>query len=265
MTNEQMDEWPKPVETFLDEAALHLRRSDVVLCRGKRSLFSRLIRWATRSHFSHTAVVFLIPKHDEGFNNTFLIESITSGVDITDLHHYAVEHADAYDVAIKRLERDWFDENVQRLVRGRMLNFIKAEYDFGTILAIARSVLRKLLFGLRTRFAGLEPTLRRTYARKGLAPAQFICSGFVQYGFLATVRALVARDRLPEPCLDEVLFKDGLTARSDTAAVLSTTPENLARSEKLTWKFVIRDGLVHPVNTAAEADRLLERPSEGTP
>ncbi|QLH37961.1 MAG: hypothetical protein HWD60_01765 [Defluviicoccus sp.] len=52
----------------------HIRRGDIVLCRGKKSAFSRLIRWATRSYFSHAALVFVTPDRDQNFNNTFLID-----------------------------------------------------------------------------------------------------------------------------------------------------------------------------------------------
>src|SRR5882757_3224319 len=92
---------------FLTNAAHYLQRGDVVLCKGKATLFSLAIRWWTRSHFSHTALVFAVPSAEEGFERTFLIEAGTSGVDITDLKHYAVDRARAYDIAIKQFEQPW--------------------------------------------------------------------------------------------------------------------------------------------------------------
>ena len=56
--------WPMPVAQFL--AGNYLQRSDIVLCRGKRSLFSWLIRMATRSYFSHAGLIFLVPNPHEG-------------------------------------------------------------------------------------------------------------------------------------------------------------------------------------------------------
>lgn len=222
-------------------------------------VFSRLIRWATRSHFSHAALIFLVPKPDDGFDSVFVIESVPSGVDITNLRHYAIDYSDAYDVAIRRLEKEWFTPDVQRLVRGRMPNFIKAEYDFATIVAIARSVLQRLMFGLRMRLSGLEPTLRRTYARGGLAPASFICSGFVQYGFIDAIRSLVREGKLAPAALDDVLFGASLTPQSGTVQILATTPEDVAATPKLAWKYVVIGRQVHPVASAADAARLLGR------
>lgn len=251
------DKWPMPVETFLASADRHLRRSDIVLCRGKKSLFSKLISWATKSQYSHAALVFLIPQFDAGFRNTFLIESVPSGVDITDLRHYVVDHADAYDVVVRRLDRDWFTEDVQRLVCGRMLDFIKADYDFATIWTLAKSVFDRIVFGIQVRVSGLEKTLRKTHDKQKLAPAQFICSGFVQYGMAETVRRLVDEGELPPACLDAVLFRPGLTPDADVDALLSTTPQDIAATDKLDWLYVFVKKQVYRVSTQAEVNRLL--------
>ncbi len=256
------DKEPIPVRDFL--AQDKLKHADIVLCRGKKSLFSRLIRWATKSNFSHAAIVFVIPDKDKGFENTFLIESVTSGVDITDLRHYAVDKWREYDVAIKRLEAPWFSddpgsEDIRRLVRGSMLDFIKAEYDFLTVWRLALKVAQRLLFGVRVRLFGLEPTLRSTYARKKLAPGYFICSGFVQYAFYDAVRRLVTKGRLTPAHLREVIFHPPTSARPDTAKLLSTTPEELAQAEQLSWKYVIIDRYVYEVTDKAEAYALIAR------
>lgn len=246
-----------PVETFLANADRYLRRSDVVLCRGKTSLFSRLIRWATKSQYSHAALVFLIPHFDNGFDNTFLIESVPSGVDVTDLRHYVIEGANNYDVVVRRLDHDWFTEDVQRIVRGRMLDFIKADYDFATIWTLAKSTFERIVFGIQVRVSGLERTLRKTHAKQKLAPAQFICSGFVQYGMAETVRQLVQAGKLPPACLDAVLFRPGLTPVSDADAMLATTPEDIAATDKLQWLYVFVKKQVYRASTRAEVDRLL--------
>ncbi len=253
---------PVPVQDFL--AQNQLRRADIVLCRGKKSLFSRLIRWATRSHFSHAAIVFVIPSQDKGFDNTFLMESVTSGVDITDIRHYAIDEWRSYDLAIKRLEAPWFAtgpgaEDFRRLVRGCMLNFVKADYDYLNVWRIAVEVVRRFVFGVRVRFGGLEPTLRKAYAKGQLAPGSFICGGFVQYGFYDAVKRLVDADRLTDAELAEVVFNPKASARPDTPTLLSTTPEDLAQAEQLSWKYVIIDRYVYEVADKEEAYALIAR------
>ncbi len=83
--------FPMPVKEFLEREDV-LKRSDVMLSRHKKALFSKLIMWGTKSLFSHAALVFVIPFKEEGFANTFIIESIGDGIDITNLYYYLVEH-----------------------------------------------------------------------------------------------------------------------------------------------------------------------------
>jgi hypothetical protein len=243
------------VEEFL--AGNHVRRADIVLCRGKKGAFSRLIRWATGSYFSHAALVFLTPDRDHHFNNTFLIESVTSGVDLTDLRHYVVDHVSDYDVAILRYEAPWFTGDHACLVRGVMLDFIKADYDFTTVWQIAWTVAKRLVFCVQAGVTGLQSTLERTYAQGRLAPGQFICSGFIQYGFYDAIDRMVRRGVLPEACLSEVLFRPGLQVPPDHAMLMSTTPEDLASSPLLNWRYLIVRGTVHPVTSRDEAYGLL--------
>jgi hypothetical protein len=243
------------VEEFL--AGDHVRRADIVLCRGKKSLFSRLIRWATRSYFSHAALVFVTPNRDENFNSIFLIESVTSGVDLTDLRHYVVDHVSDYDVAILRYEAPWFTDDHACLIRGIMLDFIKAEYDFNTVWQIAWAVVKRLAFCVQARVAGLQSTLERTYAEGRLAPGQFICSGFVQYCFYDAIDRMVRRGSLPDAYRSEVLFRPGLQVPPEHAMLLSTTPEDLASSPLLSWRYLIVRGTVHRVDSRDEAYTLL--------
>ncbi len=253
---------PVPVREFLTQDKL--KRADIVLCRGKKSLYSRLIRWATKSNFSHAAIVFVTPSRDKGFDNTFLLESVTGGVDITDIQHYAIDEWRGYDLAIKRFEAPWFAtgpeaEDIRRLVRGCMLNFVKADYDYLNVWRLAVGVVRRFVFGVRVRVGGLEPTLRRAYAKGQLAPGSFICSGFVQYGFYDAVRRLADANRLTDSELAEVVFKPTASARPDTATLLSTTPEDLAQAEQLSWKYVIIDQHVYEVTSKTEAYALIAR------
>jgi len=243
------------VDEFLKSGLLE--RADVVLCSSKKNLFSRLIRFGTRSPFCHAALVFVVPSVDMGFEKTFVIESGTSGVDITPLEHYVVDSH--YQVGIKRLERPWFqgsDEGraLQREVRGHMLNFIKAEYDYMTIWRVAMSIFDRMVFGMRR------------YIRKGTAkaldqgaraPNSFVCSGFVQYGFHATVSRTVQQDGAAADRLDEVVFYDSPLADDPLNSLLAVTPDDLARTGKLAWKWVISKGDVYEVDHYADACRLM--------
>lgn len=235
-----------PLEEFL--AGDFLQRSDVILFHTSRGLFAWAIRWFTKSPFSHAALLFLIPKRDEGFENSFVIESSIGGVDIENFRNYA--NSAKYVLAVKRFEQPWFSTTYQKRVRGVMLNYIKAEYDYFTIGRIAISVIRRVLFGIRVRLKGLRDSIADIHARRSLVPGEFICSGFLQYGFFKTVETAVKSGDLPPETVEEVRF--GPSDSHDDAALLATTPEDLAASEKLQWRYMIKAGRVYPVSSYEE-------------
>jgi hypothetical protein len=240
-----------------------LKRTDVVLTRARKSFISKLIMCGTKSNWSHTALIFVIADPQTGYDNTFVIESIGDGIDITNLRFYLEEHAEDYDVGIKRLESGWFAEGqmglkIRRRIRGNMLNFIKAEYDFATILQIARMVLRKIVFGIQVRFSGLEKAIVKTRAKKRLVPGQFICSGFVQYAFYDTINKLINEGQLDKDKLNEVIFNPRFTSNSDHNVLLATTPEDIAKTDKLKWKYVAKKGKVYEVGSNTEVEKILK-------
>ena len=122
----RVDQWPKSVDEFL--AGNYLERADVVLTRREWDPASYVIRWVTDSPFSHSAMIFTSPVHEQGFASTFVIEAGTDGVDLTNFRDYVDDKSSA--VAIKRLKRDWFSADKQSRVRGLLLENIKADYNY---------------------------------------------------------------------------------------------------------------------------------------
>ena len=73
-----------PLNYFLQEHTdddPFLRVADVVLRENKnpKELFAHMIRVATGSKWSHSALVSLLSDPYKGFNNTFLMEAMTKG------------------------------------------------------------------------------------------------------------------------------------------------------------------------------------------
>ena len=266
--------WPMPVEDFL--AGKYLERADVVLTRRAWDVASWAIRWATNSPFSHAAMVFTGPQFESGYTSTFVIESGTSGVDLTNLRDYIADKS-AF-IAIKRFKQPWFDEAKQSRVRGLLLDKIKASYNYWAIGTIARN----LWFGVERSVSGDQKTMRRFRERKWDAPTEFICSGLVQIGFVEAALEYIKAGTLPPTALNEVVFEKEAATRlperedwgyldaesSKTTAVLfrkqnfdalqSVTPEDLAASEKLEWLYFIKNGLVYKVTSYADVRKLIE-------
>jgi hypothetical protein len=262
--------FPMPVADFVKGA--FLRRADVVLMRGHR-LFSRAIRYATDSPFSHAALIFLVPDLEQGFDHAFLLEAVPAGVDVSRISHVTEAKPDgsyAAAVAILRLKAPWFGDDIARVVRGHMLDFIEAGYDWRTVFSIMMHVLRARLFGAKEEVPhALAHALRSAQARKGVAPGNFICSGFVQYGYLRALQDLADRD---PPALSERELRRAVFSRrlveipipamlggdpACLATLMSTTPEEISQSENLEWKYVLLRGQAYEVADRAEAVRLI--------
>ena len=266
------DVWPKPVQEFLD--GKYLQRADVVLTRRSGDIASSIIRWATNSAFSHAALVYTGAQFDQGISGTFVIEAGTSGVDLTSLRDYA-ENKSTY-VAIKRLNRDWFNEARQARARGVLLDKIKDTYDFWTVWRITKN----LWFGVQSKMSGKQRTVAAYHKRAWQPPNEYICSGLVQVGFVqATVEAIereglspeVLRDvvfsksaesRLPEPGSWKYLGDEAKGTAVDFQYVLNDelyaiTPEDLAQTEKLEWLYLIKGGSVYKVTSYADVKKLV--------
>ena len=248
-------------EEFLNSGSL--KRVDVMLSKNKKAFFSKLIMWATKSNWSHAALVFVISSPKTGFDNTFVIESTGDGVDITNLRYYLEEHSKEYDIGFKRLDVEWFSNDklgleIRKRIRGSMLNLIKAKYDMGKILHIAKMILERLLFGVRVRISSLEKVMRKAREKGNRVPSQFICSGLVQYGFYSTISELIGEGVLSEDKLKDVIFNPRIDGDIDRDILLSTTPQDLANSEKLKWKYVIHDGKTYEISTSAEVEKIIK-------
>lgn len=246
-------QFPMPVGRFLAEAEKHLNRGDIVLSRGN-TLSSRLIRRATGGFFSHAALVFLVPQPEEGFSNTFLVESVSSGVGIASLKGWIAGRRPIADIAIVRVEQPGLDEDYFRQVRGLMLDYVKSGYDYSRAFRLGLSFLFASRLGWFSMKEGgrtsMRAAIRQTRSRPvRWVPPQFICSGFIQYGYVA---ALARRGEEAS----RVVFKDGLS-ELDRDGLLATTPEDIARSDKVTWRFAVRRGWVHQVKDYASARRVI--------
>jgi hypothetical protein len=240
------------VEVFLDHADLLLKRSDIVLSRSP-TLASKLIRWGTGGFFSHAALVFLVPKPQEGFVSTFVLESISSGVGLANLRDYIDRKHGHSDIVVRRLEALWFTEDRRAELRGLMLERVKARYDYGRVFRLALSSLFGIQLGyerLRTSaVSAMGRTVRRARRRKAnWVPPQFICSGFVQYGFAEIAR----RYKVPEK---EISFSGELKLTEED--ILAITPEDIAKTARLQWLYAITRGRVYRVTTYEEAKAVI--------
>ena len=233
--------FPMTVKAFFAEADFHLRHGDILLSRSP-TFASQVIRFISGQFFSHAAVVFLLPQKLQHFTHTFVIESLFNGVGIANLESYTSWRNPVEEVGVLRLEGREFTKDFFRRANGTLLNELNKPYDFTRLwhLAVASVLGRK---GGGSQLPQKHRRFRRWY------PRQFICSGFIQFGF---------HQAAVEENIDtqDVILTNGL-ANPSMDDLMGTTPEDLAKSDKLTWKYVIRRGWVYEATSYDNAKRII--------
>ncbi len=244
MSNNVGDEppqFPMRVNDFLAKADHYLNPGDIILTRGNY-LSSQIIRWIIGSFFSHAALVFLTPRPENGLNNTFVLESMPTGIGLAKLKTYIGGAKPSEDVAILRMQGAGIDEIYFKQVGALMLDYVKTSYDFGRAINLGLS----LFFSLRRKFAKAG---RHYSLFKQWTPSQFICSGFIQYGFVEALRR-----KGVDPSL--VVFKPDLSP-NDRDGLLAISPQDIAESQIPKWLYAVRRGWVYEVSSYAEAQKII--------
>lgn len=246
-----------------------LKRADILLSHAKRSLLSRLIRFGTDCYWNHALMIYTIRSPKQGYDATFIIESGGAGIDIHNITHY-FKQPEKYDVAVKRFEAEWFKDDSEtgglryrKKVRGFALKEIDDKYNHRLILDIARRFIRQLILGflfpwMRIRKKPLEQRqISVPRIAKRLNINTYICSGFVQWAYYKAVSQIRDEDKSDTPDIQEIFFNPRFAGDVTPEEMLATTPADLARSDKLNWKYVIKDGDVWEVSSARDVDEVL--------
>ncbi len=262
--------WPMPVEKF--QYGHFLEPGDIILSTRLESFFSFLMREFDNSRFAHAALTFITPRHYAGVDRSFLIEATFSGVDLGAFSEivaptkvYKDTHEKPrYVVGIKRLEADWFTPEMQPMVGGRMLRFIKDDdYNFALLAALAAH-RSNFFFRLRDKLFGRAPTISEFLRRgKRFAPVDFICSGFVQFAYVDMVRTAIEQGllhpQLANEARDDVFFAPWIDAQCSMERLMAVKPRELASSPKLKWKYLIYGGEAHKVSSDEDVQEIFER------
>jgi hypothetical protein len=254
-------------------AGNYVEPGDVVIMTRLGSFFAWLLKAFNNSNFAHAAMVFQTPAHEEGIEQTFLIETTMSGVEIVSLSQFLIPqevYADTglppdFVVGVRRLEKPWVGPRHRRIAASRMLHFIENhEYNFRLLAALASPRTRNLYFRIVNSLKRNAPALGEFLKGGGnYVPTKFICSGFVQYAYVnmiaaAAKKGIMSSDQV-ERALEDVLFMPNASAASKIEELLACTPKYLAETDKLVWKYLIHKGEVFHVSSAAEANSFFEK------
>lgn len=219
-----------PLDYFLEEneEKFRMRIADVIVRQNKSAteLFSRLIRLASDSLWSHSAIVYLLRDPHKGYNNTFLVEVTTKGAHVASWRK-EIYPLKEFNVGIKRLNVDWYAEtpyeksrhdpadpedthgiSFLRHVRGIALDQIDSLYDHKTVYEMTALYTERLAKRHLSSAPGVADaaasiaTLFKKWDEDSDTSANmlhFICSGMVQYSFFEALRRRLINDlAIPE-------------------------------------------------------------------
>ena len=193
------------------------------------------------------------------------------GIEIDSIARY-LENPKRYDVAVKRLDTVWFqsDSETDGLgYRRRVCDVALRETGnkHGSILMwrLIRKMLRRATLAYRfvrqkIRTGKREIPLSRI--TKSLGAGVYTCSGFVQWCYYQGVAQVLYEGGLDKPRLREVVFNPRSTRNVTECTLLSTTPADLARSARLSWKYVIKGGVVWEVSSEREVNSVINSGKE---
>ncbi|GCE26463.1 hypothetical protein KDA_19470 [Dictyobacter alpinus] len=277
-----------PLNYFLqhDNGGPFLQVADVMLRKNKdpKEVFAHLIRMATDSEWSHSAILYLISDPHQGFNNTFLVEAKTKGIQLASWRNEVIPF-DQFTVGIKRPCLDWYMENPYeqsrhsphdpedthgigylRHVRGVAIDQINGLYDHKTVYELAalyaeRVAKRHLsaVPAIATAAASIA-NIFKSWDEKDVSAEQvlrFICSGLVQYSFFEALRRRIMNDlAIPEhreAGLSNLSNLHRVIYREDLEGIISRYIEQLQK-QVIDIHDPVPDDVLDLLKTATPAD-----------
>ena len=246
-----------------------LQAADILLVHTKRSLWGWIIRFGTRSYWNHALIVCSAGNQKQGFGNELVVDAKTDGTIVIRRVSEYLNRTGKYDIAVKRLEADWlqYNNHLSKLdCRSHICNIAINEVDFrlsSKLIELIDQSIRQLTVIIRF----IRRKIRRVYTPPilpwNIRPVQvkaFTCGGFVQWCYYKGVSKVVEDVSTDQSRLSEVIFNPRAKKEPTPFELLTTTPADLANSDKLSWKYIIKDGLMQEVSSSEEA-RLITMPA----
>ena len=237
-----------------------LKRADILLAHSKGSCWGGLIRIGTHCYWNHAFILYMVRDPDQGYDETLIIDPRMGVIHLDNIAHY-LGNPRRYDLAVKRLDKEWFqnDSNVGGLsycqtVCGIALIEVADKSDT-RIVRISRGVLRQVRLAyrfIRRRIKYPKPGKKRlSPITKRLMISAYGCGGFIQWSYYLAVSRILEESQ-DKNRLQDVTFNPRLIEPIRQYDLLSVTPADLARSDKLSWKYVVKDGVVWAVSSKEE-------------
>jgi hypothetical protein len=243
-----------------------LKIADILLTHSKGSFWGWLIRLGTRSHWNHALILYTVRDSKQDSNEVLIIDPKMGSIHIGNITRY-FEKPNRFDVAVKRLDKEWFQNDSDA---GR-LSYCEAVCEFALreatnkfdtrLIRVGRGILRQIRLVyrfVRRKIKYPRPDKKRLSSiTERLKISAYGCGGFVQWCYYQGV-SWILRKSQDTTSLEDVIFNPRLVEPITQRDLLSTTPADLAGSDKLSWKYIIKDGTVWEVSSKEEVSSILK-------
>jgi len=243
-----------------------LKRADILLAHSNGSYWGWLVRLGTRCYWNHAFITYIVRDPHQGYDKALIIDPKMGSIHMGNVTHY-FENPNRYDVAVKRLDKEWFQNDgevgglpYRQTVCDIALQETADKFDT-RLIRVGWRLLRQVR--LAYRFARRRIKYSRP-GKKRLSPIArhlkinaYSCSGFVQWSYYQGVSKIL-KESQDKTRLQDVIFNPRLVGPVTQHDLLSTTPADLARSDNLSWKYVIKDGVVWEVSSEEEVSSILK-------
>jgi hypothetical protein len=239
-----------------------LEAADIILVHTKKSLWGWIIRRGTHCYWNHALIVYSPGNLKNCNNDALVVDAKTGGtIEMDHLRKY-ITKKDKYDVAVKRLEVNWFQDKTKSCelaVRDLVCNIAAKEVavTFNSKLAeITNQTIRQvtiIIRFLKQKIFGKKKAPRLPWNIHPIQMKAFTCGGFIQWCYYRGVSQLIKEHRLDKPKQKDVVFNPRARKKITPYELLTTTPADLAKCRDLSWKYIIKSGVIKNISGENEA------------
>jgi len=243
-----------------------LKRADILLAHSKGSYWGWLIRLGTRCYWNHAFILYIVRDPNQGYHEALIVDPRMGVIHIDNIAYY-FENPNRYDLAVKRLDKEWFqnDSEEDRLFYCQTVCNIawrETADKFDTrLVRVGRGILRQI----RLAYRFIRRTMKYPRSRKKrlssitkrLKMSAYGCGGFVQWSYYEGVSQTLEESE-DKTKLQDVIFNPRLVMPVIQDDLLATTPADLAKSDKLSWKYIVKDGVVWEISSEEEVSSILK-------
>jgi hypothetical protein len=239
-----------------------LEAADILLIHTKKSLWGWIIRRGTHCYWNHALIVYSPGNPEKGYDDTLVVDAKTGGsIEMDRLRKYLIRK-DKFDVAVKRFDVDWFSKNNKKYeldFRDRICKIAANEVvdSFNSkISELVNQTIRQatiILRFLKHKIFGKKESPKLSWNVRPIQIKAFTCGGFVQWCYYKGVSQLIKEHRLNKSKPKEVIFNPRAKKKITPYELLMTTPADLANCSELSWKYIIKDGLIRKISSYKEA------------